>query len=190
MAEAHGVPWLPPVRKLREYLATVAEFEVAAPPPPAPAPIWIAAHGPKLLALAAAHADGANTYLMPPAHTKQARSILGPDKRLNVVVPSCLTTDAEVARKVGRKALAIYLPLPAYRRQWSAWGFEEADFADGGSDRLIDSVVAWGSEDDVRARMREHREAGASHIIVSPLAAEGRAPAWPLLEALAPGGRP
>jgi hypothetical protein len=93
-----------------------------------------------------------------------------------------------LARKIGRKALSIYLPLPAYHRQWLKWGYTEADFQNGGSDHLIDNVVAWGSADQIRQRMLEHREAGASHIAVSPLKAEGKGPQpdWKLLEALAP----
>ena len=188
MAEAHGVPWQPPVQKMTAFLDALYATEVASPPPARPAPIWIAAHGPRLLALASERADGANTYLMPPGHTREARRILGPEKRLNVVVPSCLTTDASRARHVGRKALSIYLPLPAYRRQWRNWGFDDGDFEGGGSDRLIDTVIAWGSEDEIRARMSAHCEAGASRITVSPLNPEGRGPDWRLLEALAPKG--
>jgi probable F420-dependent oxidoreductase len=185
MAEAHGVEWLPPVKKMRSYLDTIEQTEVASPAPATDAPIWIAAHGPGLLRLAAARTDGANTYLMPPAHTQQARELLGPSKRLNVVVPCCPTEDAALARRLGRGLLRIYLPLPAYQRQWKAWGFSEADYADGGSDRLIDSTVAWGDDAAIRARMEEHREAGASHIIVSALNPEGRGPAWRFYEALA-----
>ena len=184
MAEAHGLPWEPPLRKMNAYIDTLESTEVAAPKPAEPAPIWIAAHGPKLLGVAGARAAGANTYLMPPDHTREARRILGSSPRLNVVVPACLTTDASRARKVGRRALSIYLPLPAYRRQWQAWGFDASDFEDGGSDRLIDALVAWGTEGEIRSRMEAHREAGASHVIVSPLGGPG--PPWPLLEALAP----
>jgi probable F420-dependent oxidoreductase len=186
MAEAHGLEWIAPVRKMRAFLDTIEATQVASPPPAEPAPIWLAAHGPGLLRLTAARADGANTYLMPPAHTSRAREILGPEKRLNVVVPSCLCEDAGRAREIARKALGIYLPLPAYRRQWKEWGFEDADFEDGGSDRLIDSCVAWGSAGTIRERMQEHRAAGASHIAVSPLNPEGRGPHWRLLEAIAP----
>lgn len=188
MAEAHGLPWQAPLKKMTEYLDTLDKTEVQSPPPAKPAPIWIAAHGPLLLGLAARRAAGANTYLMPPAHTAEARRILGPDKRLNVVVPTCLTTDTERARTIGRKALSIYLPLPAYRTQWKEWGFLDSDFENAGSDRLIDALVARGSEDQIRERMLEHREAGASHIAVSPLNAEGPGAPWPLLEALAPQG--
>lgn len=190
MAEAHGVEWLPPVRKMRAYLETIEATRVQSPPPAAPAPVWIAAHGPLLLKLAAERAQGANTYLMPPAHTRKARERVGPDLRLNVVLPTCLCADADLARRIGRKAIAIYLPLPAYRKQWAQWGFSESDFENGGSDRLVDSAVAWGSETTIRTRMAEHLEAGASQIAVSPLNPEGRGPSphWKLLEALAPAG--
>ena len=76
MAEAHDVPWEPPLRKMRGYLDALEKTQVAAPPPAAPAPIWLAAHGPRMLGLASERADGANTYLMPPAHTREARRIL------------------------------------------------------------------------------------------------------------------
>jgi probable F420-dependent oxidoreductase len=186
MAEAHGEEWIAPVRKMRSYLETIENTKVPSPAAPEPAPIWIAAHGPGLLALAAARTEGANTYLMPLAHTTRAREILGPGKRLNVVVPSCLCEDAAIARRVGRKALGMYLPLPAYRQQWTQWGFGEADFEDGGSDHLIDSLVAWGSAAEIRVRLRALRAAGASHIALSPLNPEGGKPDWKLLEALAP----
>ena len=188
MAEAHQLPWLPPLRKMRAYLETIEQTVVQAPLPAEPAPIWIAAHGPKLLQLAAERVQGANTYLMPPPHTRRAREIVGPDLRLNVVLPMCLTEDPALARGIGRRALSIYLPLPAYRRQWLGWGFTEADFADGGSDHLIDSLVAWGDEARIRRRMDEHLEAGATQIAVSALNPDekGARPHWKLLEALAP----
>ena len=186
MAEAHDTPWLPPVKKMRAYLDVLESTEVPSPPPAEPAPIWIAAHGPGLLKLAARRVDGANTYLMPPEHTVQARELLGAEKRLNVVVPSCLTEDPALARRAARKALGIYLPLPAYRNQWKQWGYEDADFEDGGSDRLVDGLVAWGNEGAIRERMEAHRRAGASHITVSPLNPDGRGADWKLLEAFAP----
>lgn len=185
MAEAHGLPWVPPVTKMRAYLDGIEQMDVQSPAPSAPAPIWISAHGPGLLKLASKRADAANTYLMPPPHTKDAREIVGPDLRLNVVLPCCLCDDEATGRKMGRKALSIYLPLPAYQRQWLAWGFTEADFENGGSDHLIDSVVAWGDLAKIRERMDAHRAAGASQIEVSALNPEGRGPHWKLYEALA-----
>jgi len=190
MAEAHGVPWVAPLPKMRAYLDTILATEVQSPPPAEPAPIWIAAHGPLLLKLARERTQGANTYLMPPAHARMARERLGTGFRLNVVLPTCMCEDEELARRIGRKAIGIYLPLPAYRKAWMQWGFDESDFEDGGSDRLVDSAVAWGNETKIRERMAEYLAAGASQIAISPLNPEGRGPAphWKLLEALAPAG--
>jgi probable F420-dependent oxidoreductase len=187
MAEMHGLPWVPPLRKMREYIDTMEATRVDSPPPTEPAPIWLAANGPKLLGLVADRLDGANTYLLPPAHTRRAREIIGPDKRLNVVLPCCLCEDAEVARKISRAALSIYMPLPAYQKEWANWGFDETDWANGGSDRLIDSIVAWGDESAIRARVEEHEAAGASHIAVSGYNpnTKGIEPDWKLLEILA-----
>ena len=186
MAEAHGLEWIPPARKMRAYLDTIEGTEVQSPKPTEPAPIWLAAHGPKLLQLAAQRAAAANVYLMPTAHLSNAREIVGPDFRLNVVLPCCLTDDPSVGRRIGRKALGIYLPLDAYRRAWRSWGFTDADFENGGSDHLIDTLVAWGDETKIRERMQAYLAAGASQIELSVLNPEGRGPHWKLLEALAP----
>jgi probable F420-dependent oxidoreductase len=185
MAAMHGLEWEPPLRKVRAYLDRMEATRVNAPAPAEPAPIWLAANGPKLLELVAQRLDGANTYLLPPAHTKRAREILGPDKRLNVVLPCCLCEDAERVRKIARRALSIYMPLPAYQKEWAQWGFEPSDWAEGGSDRLIDAIVAWGDESAIRARIAEYETAGASHIAVSGYNPDGAGPPWKLLEALA-----
>jgi probable F420-dependent oxidoreductase len=185
MAAMHQLEWLPPLRKMREYLDTMEATSVASPKGPAPAPIWLAANGPRLLELVAQRLDGANTYLLPPVHTQRARGILGPDKRLTVVLPCCLCEDAERARKIARRALSIYMPLPAYQREWRKWGFDESDWAGGGSDRLIDSLVAWGDVSSIQNRIDEHEAAGASHIAVSVYNPEGSEPHWKLIEALA-----
>jgi probable F420-dependent oxidoreductase len=189
VAEMRGHTWTPPARMLGAYLEDIAACNIRSPEPECKAPIYIAAHGPKLLALAAKAADGANTYLMPPEHTRQAREILGPDKTLNIVLPCCLCDDAERARHVARKGLSVYLGLPAYQRQWSVYGFSEQDFADRGSDRLVDMAVAWGDEDAIRGRIDAYTDAGADQIqlVVYNPAPRARGTDWTLLEALAPG---
>ena len=186
MAEMHGLPWIPPYTKMRDYLDAMDATTVASPAPAEPAPIWIAANGPKLLGLVGERLDGANTYLLPPAHTTMARELIGAEKRLNVVLPCCLCEDADRARAIARRALSIYMPLPAYQKEWLRWGFEESDWADGGSDRLIDMIVAWGDESAIRARIAEYEAAGASHIAISPYNPGGAGIPWDLLECLAP----
>ncbi len=185
MAAMHGLDWVPPAKKMRDYIDTMDATRVDSPAPAQPAPIWLAANGPRLLELVAQRLDGANTYLLPPAHTVQAREILGPDKRLNIVLPCCLCEDADIARKIARAALAIYMPLPAYQKEWRNFGFDESDWAGGGSDRLIDMIVAWGDRAAIDDRVAEYEAAGASHIAVSAYNATGRGPDWKLLEGFA-----
>jgi len=185
-AEMRGVPWEKPVAKMRGYLEAMRKAPIHPAKLSHAAPVYIAAHAPGMLRLAAELADGVNTYLMPPAHTAHTREVLGKDKRLNVVIPCCLCSDADRARKIARKGISMYLSLPAYRTQWLAYGLDESDLADGGSDRLIDTFVAWGDEKAIRAKMREHLSAGADEIEVIPYATEpDRSTPWDLLEALA-----
>lgn len=133
-------------------------------------------------------ADGANTYMQPAEHTRAARQTLGPTKQLSVVLPCVLTTDPDAARSAGRRALHICLPLPAYHRQWRAFGLDESDWTGRASDRLVDAHVAWGSAEDIQRRIDEHLDAGATQILVaaSPADKQATEPPWDLLEALAP----
>jgi probable F420-dependent oxidoreductase len=186
-AEMRGHAWIPPVRKLRSHLEGMTAAPVRRSESSARARVYIAAHGPKLLALAAELADGANTYLMPPEHTREAREILGPDKTLNVVLPCCLCDDVDQARRTARKGLAMYLELAAYHRQWKRFGFGSEDIAGKGSDRLIDAIIAHGDEPALRRRIADHVAAGASRVLLISYNPEGRGPHWKLLEALAPG---
>jgi hypothetical protein len=61
----------------------------------------------------------------------------------------------------------------------------------GGSDRLIDATVAWGSLDDIRRRIGEHWDAGADHVALHVLTAHRGLPAaeWHVLSALLPRAR-
>ena len=191
-AEMRGVPWENPVTKMREYvLAMRGQTPIHTPADAAPAPIYIAAHGPKMMGVAAEVADGANTYMQPPEHSAESRQTLGPNKALTVVLPSCLTTDPDIGRAAGRRVLSIYLPLPAYQRQWAKHGFTDADWSDGGSDRLVDASINWGDLDTVLARMQAHIDAGATGIALAAMPPDPRASssAWELIEAVAPGGQ-
>ncbi|MFM7065059.1 MAG: LLM class F420-dependent oxidoreductase, partial [Actinomycetes bacterium] len=83
------------------------------------------------------------------------------------------------ARTIAREHLAGYLGLPNYSNNWKRIGFTDDDLADGGSDRLVDALVAWGDEDAVLTRIQAHRDAGADHVCVQVL---GPALAQPALE--------
>jgi probable F420-dependent oxidoreductase len=155
-----------PLATMRAYLQGMAEAAYGAPPPPAAPKTVLAALGPKMLELSAELADGAHPYNVPPEHTRQARSILGAGKLLCVEQAAILETNAAAARAIARKFLAIYLTLPNYVDNWKRLGFSDPDFGGGGSDRLIDAVIAWGDETAIRARIEEHWQAGADHVCV------------------------
>jgi len=133
----------------------------------------IAALGPKMLDLARDRSTGAHPYLVTPEHTALARQALGPDGLLAVEQGVVLGTDPDITRMVARTNLAGYLELPNYVNNWRRLGFTEDDFAGGGSDRLVDAVVAWGDADTIAARLQEHRDAGADHVCIQTLVAPG-----------------
>ena len=144
------------------------------PPVPADARV-LAALGPKMLRLAAERAAGAHPYLTTPDHTRQAREILGPEPLLAPEQRVVLETDPAAARELGRRHLAIYLQLPNYTNNLRRMGFTDDDFAGGGSDRLVDAIVAWGDVDALVARVRAHHDAGAAHVCIQVLTADPRA---------------
>jgi probable F420-dependent oxidoreductase len=155
-----------PLATMRAYLQGMAEADYRGIAPPAPPKTVLAALGPKMLELSAELADGAHPYNVPPAHTRQARRILGAGKLLCVEQAAILETNAADARAIARRFLAFYFGLPNYVDNWRRLGFTDPDFAGGGSDRLIDAIIAWGDEKAIRARIEEHWQAGADHVCV------------------------
>jgi len=175
-----------PLATMRGYLERLEKAPYVGPAPEEAPPVVLAALRSGMLRLAGEQARGAHPYLVPPEHTARAREILGKDAWLCPEQKVLLETQPAKAREVARKALAMYLGLPNYRKNLEWLGFEEKDFADGGSDRLVDALVAWGDEEAVRARIRAHHDAGADHVCIQPLRPDGAPGPDPrTLEALA-----
>jgi probable F420-dependent oxidoreductase len=158
-----------PVTTMRDYLIAMSRVTYRSPPPSEKPLTIIAALGPKMLELAAEHADGAHPYNVTPEHTATARSILGPGKLLCVEQKVLLESSPDKARAVGRQALAPYLSMPNYLNSWRHMGFGEIDFAGEGSDRLIDAIIAWGDEAAIRRRIQAHWDAGADHVCIQAI---------------------
>jgi probable F420-dependent oxidoreductase len=176
-----------PVATLRAYLDAMDKALYRAVGSDTDVPVVLAALRPKMLALAAERAQGAHPYLVPPEHTARARAILGPGPILAPEQKVLLCTEPAKARAVARAAIRIYTGLPNYQNNLKWLGFEDADFAGGGSDRLVDAVVAWGDERALRARIQAHFDAGADHVCIQPLHPEGQpVPHLEVLELLAP----
>jgi hypothetical protein len=52
-------------------------------------------------------------------------------------------------------------------------GLTENDLTNGGSDRFIDATFAWGKADAIKARIKAHFDAGASHVCIQPINPDG-----------------
>src|ERR1022692_679713 len=141
------------------------------------ASLVLAALGPKVLRLAAERTAGAHPYLVTPDHTRAARAILGSGPLLAPEQKVVLEADPERARAIGRPRVRTpYLGLVNYTSNLRRLGWGDADLAGGGSDALIDALVAHGSPGQVAARLTEHLDAGADHVSVQLLTGPGADP--------------
>jgi probable F420-dependent oxidoreductase len=157
-----------PLAAMAAYLDAL---DTAQPPVPPSARV-LAALGPKMLTLARDRALGAHTYLATPEHTHRARTILDADRVLAAEQGVILETDPATARGVGRQYLATYLRLPNYTNNLRRLGFTDDDLTGTGTDRLVDTLVAWGDEDTISRRVREHYDAGADHVCIQALTSD------------------
>lgn len=184
--DARGHQYRRPVATMRAYLDAMDNAGAFAPPLDETPMTVLAALGPKMTRLAGARTAGAFPYNVTPEHTEQARAIIGAEKWLCVEQKVLLVTDPAQAREVARQAMAFYLPLSNYRANWKRLGFTEDDLADGGSNRFLDAMVAWGNETTIRQRIQAHFDAGASHVCIQPLHPDGKPlPDFNALSALA-----
>ena len=163
-----GHTYGPPLATMRAYLEAM-DAAPYAPPRDADEPRVLAALGPKMLELSRDRAAGAHPYFVPVEHTQQARKVLGPGPLLAPEQAVVLERDPNRAREIARAHTAPYLGLENYTNNLRRLGYGDDDLANGGSDRLVDAIVGWGSLNDVVARVRAHLDAGADHVCVQVL---------------------
>ena len=188
VSKIRGHDYQKPLTTMRNYLAAMEKALYMGAAPEQTAPIVLAALRDKMLGLAATQTAGAHPYLTPPEHTARARKVMGDSAWLCPEQMVILETDAGNARAVARKHLQVYLSLPNYRNNLMQFGFDSADFDDGGSNKLVDAIVAWGDEQAIADRIQAHRDAGANHVCIQTFRPDGKAgPDLRLLETLAPG---
>jgi probable F420-dependent oxidoreductase len=182
-----------PYSRMASYLDEMDNAVFRAVGPAERPPTVLAALGPKMLQLSAEKADGAHPYFVPVEHTAQAREIIGPDAILAPEQMVVIDSDRSRGLDTARKAMAIYLRAPNYVNNLKRHGFDDGDFADGGSERLVDAIVAVGDVSAALARVNAHFDAGASHVCVQLFDSAGAAiPEGPWRElsaAIAESGR-
>jgi probable F420-dependent oxidoreductase len=187
VVDTRGHQYGQPVATMRAYLDAMDKAAAIAPPLEDSPPTVLAALGPRMTALAAARTAGAMPYNVTPEHTAQARALLGPDKWLCVEQKILFIQDPAKAREIARQTMAFYMPLPNYRNNWLRLGFSEEDLADGGSNRFLDAMVAWGEKSVIQQRIQAHFDAGASHVCIQALHPDGQPnPDFNALAAFAP----
>lgn len=167
-----------PLDLMREYLDELGDL-----------PRILAAYGPKMLALARDRAAGAHTYKVNVAHTARAREILGPDAFLAVEHAVLFEEDPVTARETAREHLHTYLTTPFNIAKFTRLGYTDDDIDHGGSDRIVDDLVFWGSPDTIVTRLRGHLDAGADHVAIQVIGAQDSLPHWRILADALRGGR-
>lgn len=169
LVEARGQRYEKPLTVMREYLAALDTA-------PVPVPVehrMLAALGPRMLELARDESAGSLPYMVSPEHTAFAREMLGAHSILAPEQAVVFDTDPARARALGRRHIGRYLQWANYVNNFRRMGFTDDDFADGGSDRLIDAIVVWGDVDAVEQRVRAHFDAGADHVALQVLKPRG-----------------
>lgn len=176
LVEPAGFSYRQPLRRLAGYLDELDDSVSTIPTDRR----VLGVLGPKALDLAARRSAGAHPYLVTPYYTRQARAQIGSGPLLAVEQKVVLETDPERARVIARARLSQYLELPNYTNSFRRQGFTDADLADGGSDRLVDGLITWGSIETVLDRVAQHHAAGADHVALQVLDSPGYAPTNPL----------
>jgi F420-dependent oxidoreductase-like protein len=219
----YGQPYARPLARTRDYVAVVrmalagqplsyrgatlqlplpdgeaAARPVLTPPPGAGArqiPIYLAAVGPRSIALAAEIGDAWMAIHSPPGYLAQARTWLaqgasrsGRDPgEIGVAVLVCVHVDRDIdtAREMVRPALAMYVGSMGTRQTNFYHGLAtrlgfgaQADLVRQGfgddkigdaimavSDEMVDAMTVCGPPDLVRRRLAEYRDAGATSLI-------------------------
>ena len=183
--DLRGHSYETPYESMVSYLSAMDAVEMKAPESGQSFARVVAALGPKMVALAARAADGIHTYKVTPEHTAAVRDVMG-DGFIAVEQAIVLTRDRGKYFDIARAHLRNTLHLNNYLANWRRLGFTEEDFADGGSARLCEALVAHGGEDEILTRIDEHFAAGADHVCVQVLNEDPNIPPMSQWRELAP----
>lgn len=164
--ERNGQSYAKPYTKMVQYLDALDEHGLPA------SGRLLAALGPRMLTLAAQRSLGAHPYFVPVEHTAFAREVMGAGPRLVPEQAVVLETDPDAARAIARRHMQGYLRLPNYTNNLRRFGWGDQDIDGGGSDRLVDAIVAWGTVEQIGDRVRAHHDAGADTVLLQVIVAD------------------
>ena len=164
-AAAAGGEYGDPITSVAAYLD---RLDAAAQPVPV-ARRLLGALGPKMVDLGVRRTAGLHPFLVTPDYTARARARIGAAPVIAPHQAVVLDTGPAQARGAARAGIGMAIGLPAYQNNLRRLGFTDDDLVAGGSDRLIDAVVAWGTVEDIRRRVHAHLDAGADHVALHVL---------------------
>ncbi len=170
IVQTRGQSYARPLEYMREYLDAMDAAPYVGPK--VDVPRVLAALGPQMLRLSAERTLGAHSYFVPMEHTTVARKELGAAPLLAVEQAAVLNEDPVAARGIARRHMKRYLELDNYVNNLRRLGWGDADLAEGGSDKLVDAIVAWGGTGAIKGRIDEHRKRGADHVCLQVLRAD------------------
>lgn len=156
-------------------------------------PLVVAALGDRMLGLAATRSAGAFPFLVTVDQVAHARRVLDEaaqaaghaQRPVLVVSQKAILGSGPEVRAAARSVVGHFLGRPNYRNSLQRGGFDAASI-EAVSDPLVDALVATGTAADLQARIAAMRAAGADHVAVIPLSAEGRQADRATLRAAAP----
>jgi len=168
--QTRGQSYARPLEYMRRYLDAMDAAPYVGPK--VDVPRVLAALGPQMLRLSAERTLGAHSYFVPVEHTVVARKELGLGPLLAVEQAAVLSDEPVAARATARRHMKRYLELDNYVNNLRRLGWTDADLAEGGSDKLVDAIVAWGGTGAIQSRIEEHRKRGADHVCLQMLRAD------------------
>jgi probable F420-dependent oxidoreductase len=181
--KTRGQSYARPLEYMRRYLDAMDAAPYTGPK--VEVPRILAALGPQMLRLSAERALGAHPYFVPVEHTAIARKELGAGPLLAVEQAAVLSEEPATARATARRHMKRYLDLDNYANNLRRLGWGDGDLAEGGSDKLVDAIVAWGATAAIKARIEEHKKRGADHVCLQVLRADPAGSATADLERIA-----
>ncbi len=181
--KTRGQIYARPLEYMRRYLDAMEAAPYVGPK--VEIPRGLAALGPKMLRLSAERTLGAHSYFVPVEHTAIARKELGAGPLLAVEQAAALSEDPAAGRATARRHMKRYLDLDNYVNNLRRLGWTDPDLAEGGSDKLVDAIVAWGGTGAIKSRIDEHRKRGADHVCLQVLRADPASPPTADLERIA-----
>ena len=200
----NGIPFEKPLQRSRDMLRflraaltgekVTQQYETFAvngfrldPAPEVPPALALAALRPGMIKVAVRESDAVITNWLAPKDVPQVRSVAGEDVEVIARVFVCPTTDADVARAIGRRVVAAYLTVPVYAafHEWlgrgellapmlKAWAAGDRRGAlEVLPDEVVDDLIIHGPLEYCRERVAEYHATGLDTPIIQLLPAPG-----------------